>query len=168
MPSQKETLIDMDIILETLLNSKKFGEYIRDVKGNKFPIMLSGLTSVAKVQMMSATQLFSKNSLIYVVSNELEAQKALNDFKYFNKEALYFPKRDIKNFDTFAESKDNLFERIEVDLHERTYHLEDYLSFLHTAGFSREKIRVTVDYGETGYTVQDHAETARWFFRVEK
>ena len=24
------------------------------------------------------------------------------------------PKRDIKNFDTFAESKDNLFERIEV------------------------------------------------------
>ena len=104
----------MDIILETLLNSKKFGEYIRDVKGNKFPIMLSGLTSVAKVQMMSATQLFSKNSLIYVVSNELEAQKALEDFKYFNKEALYFPKRDIKNFDTFAESKDNLFERIEV------------------------------------------------------
>lgn len=74
----------------------------------------------------------------------------------------------VHEITVFDQLKDGLFERIEVDLHERTYHLEDYLSFLHTAGFNREKIRVTVDYGETGYTVQDHAETDRWFFRVEK
>ncbi len=101
----------MDVILETLINSKKFGSYIKDVKSNKSPIMLSGLTSVAKVQMMSATTLLVKRPLVYIVSNEIDAKNALKDFEYFNKNAVYFPKRDIKNFDTFAESKENLFER---------------------------------------------------------
>lgn len=109
----------MNTILETLLNSKKFGSYIEDVKNDKFPLMLSGLTSLAKVQMMSATSLFTENKLIYIVANDIEAKKVLEDFRYFYKDTLYFPKRDIKNFDTFAESKENLFERIEV-LHKIT------------------------------------------------
>ena len=104
----------MNTILEILLNSKTFGNYIKDVKNNKMPIMLSGLTGVAKVQMSSATSFFTDKSLIYITSNEIEAKKVLDDFKYFDENAIYFPKRDIKNFDTFAESKDNLFERIEV------------------------------------------------------
>ena len=104
----------MDVILKTLLNSKKFGKYIKDIEENKLPTMLTGLTSVAKVQMMSATNLFTNKRIIYITSNEIEARKVLDDFLEFNKNTIYFPKRDIKNFDTFAESKDNLFERIDV------------------------------------------------------
>ncbi len=104
----------MDILLETLLNSKSFGNYIKDVKSKKLPIMLSGLNSVAKVQMMSATSLLAERPIVYVSANEIEARRVLKDFQSFNKEAVIFPKREIKNFDTFAESKENLFERVSV------------------------------------------------------
>ena len=104
----------MDKLLDRLLNSNKFGNYIKDIKANKMPIMLSGLTSVAKVQMMSATSYFVDVPIVYVTTNEIEAKKAIEDFSFFTKDIAYFPKRDIKNFDTFAESKENLFERIEV------------------------------------------------------
>lgn len=104
----------MDLILKTLLNSEKFGKYIQNIKVNKLPVMLTGLTSVAKVQMMSATSFFTKRKIVYVTSNEIEAKKIYEDFLIFNENTTYFPKRDIKNFDTFAESKENLFERINV------------------------------------------------------
>ena len=54
----------MDILLKTLLNSKKFGEYIKDIENFKLPTMLTGLTSVAKVQMMSATNFLPKKNYI--------------------------------------------------------------------------------------------------------
>ncbi len=41
-------------------------------------------------------------------------KKLINDLKYFEKEILYFPKREIVTYDYVAESKDLPYERIEV------------------------------------------------------
>ena len=44
--------------------------------------------------------------------NELQAKKIIKDLEYFTEEINYFPKREIVTYDYIAESKDNLYTRI--------------------------------------------------------
>ena len=55
----------MNSLIKTIPNVKKFNDFLFDVKKDKTPIMLSGLTDVGKVHMAYATRFYTEN--LYVL-----------------------------------------------------------------------------------------------------
>lgn len=104
----------MNELIKIMPNVKKFNDYIQDVKSNKTPIMLSGLTDVGKVHLAYATSFFAEKPICIITYNELQAKKLMKDFNFFEQQIDYFPKREIVTFDYVAESKNVLFDRISV------------------------------------------------------
>ncbi|MBO5413533.1 MAG: hypothetical protein J6A29_04490 [Clostridia bacterium] len=102
----------MNDIVKILPNYKKFSSYIQDVKNGITPIMLSGLTDAGKVHFAYSTLFYSEKPICIVTYNELQAKKIIKDLEYFEKKIDFFPKREIVTYDYIAESKDNLYTRI--------------------------------------------------------
>ena len=104
----------MNTILGELGKNPKFCEYIKTIENKKSPIVISGLTDVGMTQMISATREFAKRPILVITYNEIQAQKILNDIKYFTAKLYYLPKKEIVTYDYVAESKDLPYERIET------------------------------------------------------
>ena len=104
----------MNILIKELENLKKFKEYVSDINKKISPIVLSGLSSVGKIQLLEATKEFADRNICIVTYNELQAKKIYKDLKYFSGNVVYFPKREIASYDYVAESKDLPYERIET------------------------------------------------------
>ena len=98
--------------IKILPNFKKFSNYINNVKIGTSPIMLSGLTDVAKVHFAYSTFFYTEKPICIITYNELQAKKLITDLKYFAKDVDYFPRREILGYDYLAESKDLYYERI--------------------------------------------------------
>ena len=95
----------MNETLKVLPNFKKFNDYISNVKIGNTPIMLSGLTDVAKVHFAYSTYFYTDKPICIITYNELQAKKIIKDLQYFSKEISYFPRREILAYDYLAESK---------------------------------------------------------------
>lgn len=104
----------MNSLIKVMPNVKKFNDYMFDVKTNKTPIMLSGLTDIGKVHLAYSTRFYSEKPICLITYNELQAKKLMKDLKFFGEKIDFFPKREIITFDYIAESKDALFDRISV------------------------------------------------------
>ena len=102
----------MNDIVKILPNYKKFNSYIQDVKNQNTPIMLSGLTDTGKIHFAYSTLFYTERPICIVTYNELQAKKIIKDLEYFDKKIDFFPKREIVTYDYIAESKDNLYKRI--------------------------------------------------------
>ena len=55
---------------------------------------------------------YSEKPICIVTYNEMQAKKLIKDLNYFGEDVYYFPKREIVTYDYIAESKDNLYLRI--------------------------------------------------------
>lgn len=109
-----EGIDKMNIIIEKLLQSTKFKDYLKDIENKISPIILSGLTDVGMSQFVSATKKHTNKPVLLITYNELQAKKIYDDIKNFDKEVIYFPKKEILTYDYIAESKDLPYERIEA------------------------------------------------------
>ena len=57
---------------------------------------------------------YSEKPICIITYNELQAKKIIKDLEYFGEEVSFFPKREIVTYDYIAESKDNLYKRIDT------------------------------------------------------
>ena len=104
----------MNIIIKELENLDKFSEYITVVKNKISPIVLSGLSSAGKIQLIEASKQNSNKNICIITYNEIQAKNIVKDLKYFSNNVVYFPKREIASYDYVAESKDLPYERIDT------------------------------------------------------
>ena len=104
----------MNFIAHKLENTKKFQEYINELKNKNSQIRVSGLSDVGKVHFAYSTKDVIKKPICIVTYNEMQAKKIMKDLEYFTSNFKYFPKREIASYDFVAESKDLPYERIEV------------------------------------------------------
>ena len=104
----------MNTIIGELGKNPKFNEYINSIQNKQSPIAISGLTDVGMAQMISATKEFCKRPICVITYNEIQANRLLEDIKYFTDKVLYLPKKEIVTYDYVAESKDLPYERIET------------------------------------------------------
>ena len=102
----------MNTLIEEINKSSKFTNYITDLKNKISPIVLSGLSSVGKIQLVEATKEYQNTNILLITYNEIQAKRIVNDLKYFSNEVIYFPKREIAPYDYDARSKDLPYERI--------------------------------------------------------
>ena len=70
----------MDEAIKILPNFKKFNSYIQNVKENISPIMLSGLTDVAKTHFIYSTYFYTNKPICIITYNEMQAKKLIKDF----------------------------------------------------------------------------------------
>ena len=104
----------MNSIIQMLSNSKKFNSYLKDLKNEKSPVMLTGLTDVSKIYFAYGTSTYAKKKICIVTYNEIQARRIINDISYFTDNVILIPKREIVTYDYVAESKDLPYERIEA------------------------------------------------------
>lgn len=104
----------MNILIEKLGKLPKFSEYITNINKKISPQVISGLSSVGKIQFLETTRKFSNKNILLITYNEIQAKRIEKDLKYFTNNVLYFPKREIAPYDFDAESKDLPYERIET------------------------------------------------------
>lgn len=104
----------MNSLIQMLENSKKFNSYIQNINNKISPVMLTGLTDVAKIYFTYATKEYANKNICIVTYNEIQAKKILKDIRYFTDKVVFLPKREIVTYDYIAESKDLPYERIEA------------------------------------------------------
>ena len=104
----------MNSLVKVVPNVKKYKTYLEDVKNKINPMMISGLTDSGKVHLVYSTYFYAERPICIVTYNELQAKKIIKDLAYFEDNVEYFPKKEILAYDYLTESKDSLFERIEV------------------------------------------------------
>ena len=104
----------MNSLVKVVPNVKKYKTYLEDVKNKINPMMISGLTDSGKVHLAYSTCFYAERPICIVTYNELQAKKIIKDLAYFEDSIEYFPKNEILAYDYLTESKDSLFERIEV------------------------------------------------------
>ena len=104
----------MNTILGELGKSQKIVEIINSVENKESPIEISGLNDVGMVQLGTTIHEFTKKPICILTYNEIQARKIYEDIKYFTENVVFFPKKDVVTYDYVAESKENLYERIDV------------------------------------------------------
>ena len=57
---------------------------------------------------------YTEKTICIITYNELQAKKLIKDLTYFEEKVELFPKKEVFAYDYLAESKDTLFERIDV------------------------------------------------------
>ena len=104
----------MNEITKALAQNEKFQDYIKEIKLKTTPISILGLVDVAKSQFISATAEETGKTICLITYNELQAKKLYEDLQYFNKNIVFFPKKEIVTYDYVAESKELLYKRIDT------------------------------------------------------
>lgn len=104
----------MKNITEKLLNNEQFNLYIKEAQSKNGPIYLLGLTDMSKSYIPETTLKLIKRPICIVTYNELQAKEIYKYCKYFSKDTVLFPKKEITTYEVEAQSKDLLYERIET------------------------------------------------------
>ena len=104
----------MNSLLKIVPNVKKYNDYLFNVNKGTNPIMLSGLTDTGKVHLAYSTKFYVEKPICIITYNEMQARKLIKDMQFFKEEIKFFKKKDITSFDYIAESKDELYDRIDI------------------------------------------------------
>ena len=104
----------MNEIANVLIQNEKFQDYLSEIKLKNSPISILGLVDVSKSQFVCSTQIETKKPICIITYNEIQAKKIYDDIKYFNENVVLFNKKEIVTYDYILESKEKLFDRIDV------------------------------------------------------
>ena len=104
----------MNPVLAELTKSEKFNELLENIKKEKTPISILGLSGVGVEQIVASTEENLKRPVCLITYNELQAKKISEELKNYINEVFFFPKREILTYDYVAESKELPYERINV------------------------------------------------------
>ena len=104
----------MNSILKELGNSPKINSILKDIKQNKSPIAISGLSGVLEAEILAYVIENIKRPILLVTYNEIQAQRLVEDLKFFTDKVVFLPKKEIVTYDYVAESKNLPYERIDV------------------------------------------------------
>jgi len=104
----------MNTILGELGKSPNFVKLTSNIENKKSPIAISGLNDVGMVEVLTSVYEYTKKPICVLTYNEIQAKRIYQDIKYFTENVVYFPKKEVVTYDYVAESKENLYERIEA------------------------------------------------------
>ena len=104
----------MNLLIKQLESSLRFNDFLKNIKNKKSPISISGLSGVSTALIISSVLENLKRPIFLVTYNEVQAQKLVDDLKFFTDKVAYLPKKEIVTYDYIAESKNLPYERIDV------------------------------------------------------
>ena len=98
---------------ELLNNLEEYKKILESIKGDKFPVGITGVFGSQKSHMVYSLASNLPNKIIYIASNEMEALHIYKDLKFFLEDGvIYFRSRDVMLYDLVARSSDDIHDRM--------------------------------------------------------
>ena len=104
----------MNELTKMLSNSEKFKSFLDEVKHEKSPVSLTGLTDVMKCYFAHATNESLGKRICVVTYNEIQARNMVKNLEFFTEQVIFIPKKEIVTYDYIVDSKELPYERIEA------------------------------------------------------
>lgn len=97
---------------QIIKQSKAYGEIKTSLDQGLTPLCIQGMFETLSAQVMGALIDDHKGQTLIVCSTASEAKKTVEDLQpFFDNRLMYMPKKEIVFFDTYAHSKENLYQR---------------------------------------------------------
>ncbi len=104
----------MNAIIEYFKNNDKIKKCLEKIEKKTSPISILGLTDVVKVCLVNTINECNNQKILIITYNELQAKKMYKDIKYFQNKVEFLPKKETVTYEYIAQSKDTLYERIDI------------------------------------------------------
>ena len=104
----------MNTFLKEIEQNSTYNFVLNEIKNKKNPLQLSGLCPISEGFFIASIFENLKRPILLVTYNDIQAQKLVSDIKFFTDKVFFLPKKEILTYDYIAESKDLLYERINI------------------------------------------------------
>ena len=93
-------------LLKPLESSDKFKEIIKDIKSNKYPINIYGLSESGKSYILDGIYENLETPLVIVTHSDMEAKNLYEDLSFYTTNVYYFPTKEVVFYNIDAISGD--------------------------------------------------------------
>lgn len=101
-------------LMRPLLESREFKNVVTDMKKDKFPIGVFGLSESARSYMINGLYDELDKPLLILTHSDVEARNIYEDLSFFIPNVYYFPTRELVFYNVYAVSGDLRWERLKV------------------------------------------------------
>ncbi len=104
----------MNPLIQALFESENYKRILEDINSKKTPVLITGIIDVSSLLTVSAIKEELKRPAIIITSDELSAKELYEDMKFFEKDVMYYPAKDIVFFNADVKSNDIVKSRLNV------------------------------------------------------
>lgn len=101
-------------ILQPFINSKEFQSIEKNIKNEKYPLGIYGLSESSKAYLAYSIFEKSNKNMLILASNDVEAKNIYEDLLLFTTRAFYFPTKAVVFYNVDAVSGDLRYERLKI------------------------------------------------------
>ena len=96
----------MNGLLEPLLELEGFQTIVKDIQLNRSPVLATGVIDAQQVHLACGLLSQLHRPAVFITSSELRAKEILGNLRFFLKQALYYPAKDIIFYHADVHSKE--------------------------------------------------------------
>ena len=85
----------MEALIEPLLSLPGYNRLLDSIKENRTPVLATGVIDVEQNHLMYALGKHSERPIFIITHNEIRAKEIFEDMKFFNKNIMFYPSKDI-------------------------------------------------------------------------
>lgn len=85
----------MKALLDPLLELESYRHLLESIKQKQTPVFVSGVIDAQKTHLAYGLMEHTKRPLVILTHSEVRAKEILEDLRFFTKEGMYYPARDI-------------------------------------------------------------------------
>lgn len=100
--------------LQPLIDSSTFNEIIADIKSNKYPININGLSDSGKSYSIFGIYESINSSMVILTHSDMEAKNIYEDLSFYTNDVYYFPAKEVVFYNIDAISGDLRWARLKV------------------------------------------------------
>lgn len=100
--------------LQPLIDSSTFNEIIADIKSNKYPININGLSDSGKSYSIFSIYESINSSMVILTHSDMEAKNIYEDLSFYTNDVYYFPAKEVVFYNIDAISGDLRWARLKV------------------------------------------------------
>lgn len=100
--------------LQPLIDSSTFNEIIADIKNNKYPININGLSDSGKSYSIFGIYESINSSMVILTHSDMEAKNIYEDLSFYTNDVYYFPAKEVVFYNIDAISGDLRWARLKV------------------------------------------------------
>ena len=100
--------------LQPLIDSSTFNEVIADIKSNKYPININGLSDSGKSYSIFGIYDNVNSPMVILTHSDMEAKNIYEDLSFYTNDVYYFPAKEVVFYNIDAISGDLRWARLKV------------------------------------------------------
>ena len=100
--------------LQPLIDSSTFNEIIADIKSDKYPININGLSDSGKSYGIFGIYESINSSMVILTHSDMEAKNIYEDLSFYTNDVYYFPAKEVVFYNIDAISGDLRWARLKV------------------------------------------------------